>query len=66
MLPPVKRCPCDPTWVLTLEEEGLGLAVLEAEDFAVAADVEFALSEVEPRQRVLSLSSRSWFLEVLL
>ena len=29
--------------VLALQEEGLGLAILEAEDFAVAADVEFAL-----------------------
>lgn len=29
--------------VLTLQEEGLGFAILEAEDLAVAADVEFAL-----------------------
>lgn len=47
VLPPIERCPCDPTWVLALEEEGLGLAVLEAEDLAVAADVEFALSRLE-------------------
>ena len=45
VLPPIERCPCDPTWVLALEEKGLGLAVLEAEDLAVAADVEFALSK---------------------
>ena len=43
MLPPIERRPCDPTGVLALEEEGFGLAVLEAEDFAVAADVEFSL-----------------------
>ena len=35
--------PGDPTRVLALEEEGFGFAVLEAEDFGVAADVEFAL-----------------------
>lgn len=29
--------------VLALQEEGFGLAILEAEDFAVAADVELAL-----------------------
>jgi hypothetical protein len=29
--------------VLALQEKGLGLAILEAEDLAVAADVEFAL-----------------------
>jgi hypothetical protein len=29
--------------VLALEEKGLGLAVLEAEDLAVTADVELAL-----------------------
>lgn len=29
--------------VLALQEEGFGLAILEAEDFAVAADVQFAL-----------------------
>lgn len=43
MLPSVERCPCDPAGVLALEEEGLGFAVLEAEDLAVAANVEFAL-----------------------
>ena len=29
--------------VLALEEEGLGLAILESEDLAVTADIEFAL-----------------------
>ena len=29
--------------VLALQEEGLSLAILEAEDFAVASDVQFAL-----------------------
>jgi hypothetical protein len=29
--------------ILALQEEGLGLAILEAEDFAVASDVQFAL-----------------------
>lgn len=29
--------------VLALEEEGFGLAILEAEDLAVASDIEFAL-----------------------
>ena len=43
-MPPIQRGPCDPTWVLALEEEGFGLAVLETEDLAVTADVEFALS----------------------
>lgn len=35
--------PCDPPGVLALEEEGLGLAILEAKDLAVASDVEFTL-----------------------
>lgn len=43
VLSAVERRPCDAAWVLALEEEGFGLAVLEAEDLAVAADVEFAL-----------------------
>ena len=44
MLPSVESRPCDSSGVLALEEEGFGLAVLEAEDFAVAADVEFSLT----------------------
>lgn len=55
MLPAVQRRPRDAARVLALEEEGLGLAVLEAEDLAVAADVELALfKRTPPRQRVLS------------
>lgn len=38
-----KNCPCNATWVLALEEEGLGLSILEAEDLAVATDVELSL-----------------------
>ena len=44
VLPSVEGRPSDPTRVLALEEEGLGLAVLESEDLAVAADVELALN----------------------
>ena len=44
MLPPVECSPCYPSRVLALEEEGFGLAVLEAEDLAIATDVEFTLS----------------------
>lgn len=43
VLASVEGCPCDAARVLALEEEGFGFAVLEAEDFAVAADVELAL-----------------------
>ena len=43
VLAAVESRPCDTARVLSLEEEGLGFAVLEAEDLAVAADVEFAL-----------------------
>lgn len=43
MLPSVECRPCDSTGILSLEEEGFGLAVLEPEDFTVAADVEFSL-----------------------
>ena len=35
--------PCNPAGVLALEEERFGLAVLEAEDLAVTADVKLAL-----------------------
>ena len=45
MLSSVEGRPCYPSGVLALEEEGFGFAVLETEDFAVAADVEFALEE---------------------
>ena len=43
MLSSVQCCPCDSAGILSLEEEGLGFAILEAEDLAVATDVEFAL-----------------------
>lgn len=45
MLSSVEGGPCYPSGVLALEEEGFGFAVLETEDFAVAADVELALEE---------------------
>lgn len=35
--------PCDPARVLALEEQRLGLAVLETEDLGIATDVELAL-----------------------
>jgi hypothetical protein len=38
-----ENSPCDTTGVLALEEEGLGLAILESEDLAVTTDVELAL-----------------------
>ena len=41
--PSVESRPVDLARVLALEEKGLGLAVLEAEDLAVATDVELAL-----------------------
>ena len=43
MLSSEEDCPGDAAGVLALEEEGFGFAVLEAEDLAVAADVELAL-----------------------
>ena len=43
--PSVQGCPGDLARVLALEEEGLGLAILEAEDLAIATNVEFALCE---------------------
>ena len=39
--------PCDAAGVLALEEQGLGLAVLETEDLAVAADVDLTLQHVK-------------------
>lgn len=43
MRPSVESGPVNLARVLALEEEGLGLAVLEAEDLAVTTDVELAL-----------------------
>jgi hypothetical protein len=43
VMPAEEDSPRDPAGVLALEEEGLGLAILEAEDLAVTADVQLAL-----------------------
>jgi hypothetical protein len=43
VLPPVEDGPGNAAGVLALEEQRLGLAVLEAEDLAVAADVQLTL-----------------------
>lgn len=43
VLSAVENSPGDAAGVLALQEERLGLAVLEPEDLAVAADVEFTL-----------------------
>ena len=42
-LSPTQHGPGDAAGVLALEEEGFGFAILEAEDFAIAADEELAL-----------------------
>jgi hypothetical protein len=55
VLPPEERRPGDPTRVLALQEETLGLAVLESEDLAVAADVELALHESVSAQTTVQL-----------
>lgn len=46
MLSSKEDSPGDAAGVFALEEEGFGFAVLEAEDLAVAADVELALFNV--------------------
>jgi hypothetical protein len=43
VLATVKDSPSYPARVLALEEEGLGLSILEAEDLAVTADVQLTL-----------------------
>ncbi len=43
VLPPVEDGPGNAAGVLALEEQRLGLAVLEAEDLAVATDVQLTL-----------------------
>jgi len=55
VLATVESRPGDAARVLALEEEGFGLAVLEAEDLAVAADVEFALQFTEGVSVAISL-----------
>lgn len=47
VLAAVERGPCDSTWVFALQEERFRLAILEPEDFTVAAHVEFALRRVK-------------------
>lgn len=44
MLATEENSPCDAAGVLALEEEGLGLAVLETEDLGVTADEELTLN----------------------
>jgi hypothetical protein len=43
MHPSIQHSPCYSAGVLALQEQRLGLAILEAEDLGVASDVEFAL-----------------------
>lgn len=57
MLATVEDGPCDAAGVLALEEEGLGLAALEAENLAVATDVDFTLENGVPRQRMFLVRS---------
>ena len=45
MLPPEQDGPRNATRVLALQEEGLGFAILEAKDLAVATDIEFTLDD---------------------
>ena len=40
-----ENSPCDTAGVLALQEKGVGFAVLETEDLAVAADVQHTLIE---------------------
>ena len=48
MLATVEDGPCDAAGVLALEEQGLRLAVLEAEDLAVATDIDLTLKTNNP------------------
>ena len=43
MLPSVQSRPCNSSRIFSLEEEGLGFAILKAEDLAVTTYVEFPL-----------------------
>ena len=45
MLPSEENCPGDSSGIFALQEEGLGFAILEAEDLTVATDVKFTLFE---------------------
>jgi hypothetical protein len=42
-----ENSPCDAAGVLALEEEGLGLSVLETEDLAVTTDEQLTLKHIE-------------------
>ena len=48
MLSSIQSRPCDSPGILSLEEEGFGFAVLEAEDFAVTSYVDLALCQCRP------------------
>lgn len=60
MHPPIKDGPSYSSRVLALKEQGFGLAILESEDLAVTADVEFALYYTHSCQQ-LALSSNMRF-----
>lgn len=49
MLSAVKCSPSYPARVLSLEEKGFGLSILEAEDLAVSTDVELALYNIQSK-----------------
>jgi hypothetical protein len=50
VLSSVQNRPGDPAGVLSLQEERLGLAILESEDLAVTSDVELTLQGKKTRQ----------------
>lgn len=58
VLPAEENGPCDPAGVLALEEEGLGLSVLETEDLGVTADVELALYHASAKLPISRLLPR--------
>jgi len=62
VLPSVESGPGDPTRVLALKEQAFGLAILESEDLAVAANVELSLlipSAIVQYNRLESAASSS-------
>lgn len=61
VLATVEDSPGDTARVLALEEEGLGLSILEAEDLAVATDVQLTL--LQPKK---IKSQQSWPLLIML
>lgn len=58
----IQHRPCYPARVLALKKQGLGFAVLEAEDLAIAADVEFSLPDHHQMSAFLRCSSPVIFL----